>query len=176
MCMMGTAFEYFEFQLFGLFTPVLVTVFLNPALLEHQKYLIGYLLFSLAFIARLAGACTLGYIADHQSRNRALLLALWIMVVSTASIGILPDYQNLGLLGFYLLILLRLFQGFSLGGEFSMGSILLYETHSAPKCGKIWEAAWGCSWRPALLVFLTNTFHWLFCNLMHGACHFLLHF
>jgi len=144
-CVLGTGFEFFEFQLFALLMPIWVSHFFSPTITVSDRYLAGYLLFSVAFAARLLGAMGLGFLADHVGRRTTLFTAMWIMALSTGFMACLPVYAQVGGWALGLLMLCRLGQGFSLGGEFAIGGVLLFENQARPSClGLIWQDLGGC--------------------------------
>lgn len=143
-CLMGTAFEFFEFQIFALLLPFLTVHFFNPKIQFFNQYLEGYLTFGVAFLARPLGGLLLGHIGDHYGRREALLIAMWLMAISTMMIGLLPGYTRIGVAACILLLLCRIVQGLSLGGEFTSGSVFLFENQTKAKCiDLIWQDLGG---------------------------------
>lgn len=132
--MIGTAFEFFEFQVFAMLMPFLTHYFFNPILPASDQYLIGYVAFGIAFIVRPVGGVLFGYIGDYYGRKSAMLSAMWLMAISTVAIGLLPGFTILGHAAFVLLFLCRIAQGLSLGGEYASGGIFLYEHHHKATC------------------------------------------
>ena len=84
-----------------------------------------------AFVVRPIGALLFGYMGDRLGRRATLLWTVGIMGVATGLIGLLPTYAQAGWLGAILLIVLRIVQGLSLGGEWG-GSILIATENSGP--------------------------------------------
>ena len=143
-CLLGTGFEYFEFQLFALLMPIWVSHFFDVTQSVAARYLAGYLLLSVAFVARLLGAIGLGFMADKFGRRVALLTAMWLMAVSTGLIACLPEYALVGAWSTWLLLCCRLGQGLSLGGEFAIGGVLLFEQQTLPRClSMVWQDLGG---------------------------------
>jgi MFS family permease len=91
----------------------------------------AFLTIALAFVVRPIGAVIFGYMGDRLGRRATLLWTVAIMGVATGLIGVLPTYAQAGWLGAILLILLRIVQGLSLGGEWG-GSILIATENSGP--------------------------------------------
>ena len=87
--------------------------------------------FAVGFLARPLGGIFFGYLGDRIGRRNALMITLALMGVATLLIGLLPSYNTIGAAAPALLILLRLVQGFWLGGEFGGVATLLIE--HAPK-------------------------------------------
>jgi MHS family proline/betaine transporter-like MFS transporter len=117
----GNIVEWYDFGLYGLLAPVLASEFFP----SHDRIaaLLGvYGGFAVGFAMRPIGAVVLGRVGDRQGRQRVLLLSVLLMGAATLAIGLLPAYKAIGIWAPILLIMIRLFQGFSVGGEF-VGSV-----------------------------------------------------
>ena len=126
---MGTAFEWYDFFIFGSLAPVISKVFF--AGLEPTQGLIAALaLFAAGFAFRPLGALIFGVIGDRLGRKGAFLITVSLMGGATFLIGLLPTYAQAGVLGPWLLILLRILQGVALGGEY--GGAAIYVAEHAP--------------------------------------------
>src|SRR5215213_2661915 len=126
----GTAFEWYDFFIFGALAQTISKVFF--AGLEPTAALIAALgLFAAGFAFRPLGALIFGVIGDRLGRKGAFLMTVSLMGASTFLIGILPTYQTAGILSPILLILLRIFQGIALGGEYGGAAIYVAE-HAEP--------------------------------------------
>lgn len=126
----GNVVEWYDFGLYGLLAPVLASIFFP----SHDRIaaLLGvYGGFAVGFAMRPIGAIVLGRIGDHRGRQFVLVLSVVIMGVSTVAVGLLPSYAAIGIGAPILLIAIRLFQGFSVGGEF-VGSVT-YLVETAPE-------------------------------------------
>jgi MFS family permease len=125
----GTAFEWYDFFIFGNLASVISKVFF--ANLEPTQALIAALaLFAAAFAFRPLGALIFGVIGDKLGRKGAFLITVSLMGGATFLIGLLPTYSQAGALGPILLILLRILQGIALGGEY--GGAAIYVAEHAP--------------------------------------------
>jgi MFS family permease len=125
----GTAFEWYDFFIFGNLASVISKVFF--ASLEPTQALIAALaLFAAAFAFRPLGALIFGVIGDKLGRKGAFLITVSLMGGATFLIGLLPTYSQAGALGPILLILLRILQGIALGGEY--GGAAIYVAEHAP--------------------------------------------
>lgn len=113
----GNLLEWYDFGLYGLLAPVLASLFF-PGHNRIASLLAVYGGFAGGFAMRPIGAATLGYLADRVGRRFVLVLSVVLMGVSTVAVGVLPTYASVGVWAPILLILIRLFQGFSVGGEF----------------------------------------------------------
>src|ERR671928_42916 len=120
----GTAFEWYDFFIFGNLASVISKVFF--AALEPTQALIAALaLFAAAFAFRPLGALIFGVVGDKLGRKGAFLVTVSMMGTATFLIGLLPTYAQAGTLGPTLLILLRILQGIALGGEYGGRGVLL---------------------------------------------------
>ena len=125
----GTAFEWYDFFIFGNLASVISKVFF--AGLEPTQALIAALaLFAAAFAFRPLGALIFGVVGDKLGRKGAFLVTVSLMGGATFLIGLLPTYAQAGTLGPILLIVLRIIQGIALGGEY--GGAAIYVAEHAP--------------------------------------------
>ena len=125
----GTAFEWYDFFIFGSLAPVISKVFF--AGLDSTSALLAALaLFGAGFVFRPLGALIFGVIGDRLGRKGAFLITVSLMGAATFLIGFLPTYAQAGALGPALLIVLRIFQGIALGGEY--GGAAIYVAEHAP--------------------------------------------
>ena len=125
----GTAFEWYDFFIFGSLAPVISKVFF--AGLDPTPALIAALaLFAVGFAFRPLGALIFGVVGDRMGRKGAFLITVSMMGGATVLIGLLPTYAQAGALGPVLLIVLRILQGIALGGEY--GGAAIYVAEHAP--------------------------------------------
>jgi MFS family permease len=125
----GTAFEWYDFFIFGSLAPVISKVFF--AGLDPTQALIAALgLFAAGFAFRPLGAVIFGVVGDRLGRKGAFLITVSLMGGATFLIGLLPTYAQAGILGPILLIVLRILQGIALGGEY--GGAAIYVAEHAP--------------------------------------------
>jgi MFS family permease len=125
----GTAFEWYDFFIFGSLAPVISKVFF--AGLDPTPALIAALaLFAVGFAFRPLGALIFGVVGDRMGRKGAFLVTVSLMGAATFLIGLLPTYAQAGTLGPWLLIVLRILQGIALGGEY--GGAAIYVAEHAP--------------------------------------------
>lgn len=129
--MVGTSLESFDFYLFAYFSAFFVGPLFFDPLGEFGATSVAFLTIALAFVVRPIGALLFGFMGDRLGRRTTLLWTVGIMGVATGLIGLLPTYAQAGWLGAILLIVLRIVQGLSLGGEWG-GSILIATEHSGP--------------------------------------------
>ncbi|MBV9526745.1 MFS transporter [Sphingomonas sp.] len=125
----GTAFEWYDFFIFGSLAPVIGKAFFSA--LDPTPALIAALgLFAAGFAFRPLGALIFGIVGDRMGRKGAFLVTVSLMGGATFLIGLLPTYAQAGALAPTLLILLRILQGIALGGEYGGAAIYVAE-HSA---------------------------------------------
>jgi MFS family permease len=125
----GTAFEWYDFFIFGSLTPVIAKVFL--AGLDPTSALIAALaLFAVGFAFRPLGAIIFGAMGDRVGRKATFLTTVSLMGGATFAIGLLPTYAQAGVLAPILLVFLRICQGTALGGEYGGAAIYVAE-HAA---------------------------------------------
>ncbi|WP_239453395.1 MULTISPECIES: MFS transporter [Microbacterium] len=129
--MVGTSLESFDFYLFAYFSAFFVGPLFFDPLGAFGATSAAFLTIALAFVVRPVGAIIFGYMGDRVGRRATLLWTVAIMGIATGLIGLLPTYAQAGWIGAVLLILLRIVQGLSLGGEWG-GSILIATENSGP--------------------------------------------
>jgi MHS family proline/betaine transporter-like MFS transporter len=122
----GNVMEWYDFGTYGFFAATLGTQFF-PAHDPTVSLLASFAVFAVGFIARPLGALVFGHIGDKAGRKRALMASVLAMAVPTMLIGLLPTYAQVGLFAPALLVVLRLFQGLAVGGEFTTSMVVLVE-------------------------------------------------
>ena len=127
----GTAFEWYDFFVFGSLTQVISKVFFS-GLPETAGYIAALALFGAGFAFRPLGALVFGRIGDQAGRKGAFLVTVTLMGLATVAIGLLPSYAAAGIIAPALLILMRILQGFGLGGEYGGAAIYVAE-HATPE-------------------------------------------
>lgn len=124
--MVGNILEYYDFMLYSLFVSILAPIFF-PSTDPMAALLSGFGVFALGFLARPIGAIAFGFIGDKWGRKRALSLSILLMAIPTGVIGLLPTYDRIGIFASIALIICRILQGFSAGGEANGASIYTLE-------------------------------------------------
>lgn len=126
----GTFIEWYDFLTFGALAVYFGTLFF-PADNPTAGLLASLATFGVGMVVRPLGAAVFGSLADRYGRRPVFIATLVLMGMATLGVGALPDYASVGLLAPTLLVLLRLLQGFAMGGE--VGGIAVYLTeHAAP--------------------------------------------
>lgn len=127
----GNAMEWFDFGVYGyLATTVGQLFFPSKAGSGGDSLLAAFGVFAIAFIARPLGSLFFGPLGDKIGRNRVLIITITMMAVGTTGVGVLPTYHTVGIWAAILLIITRLIQGFSTGGEY--GGAATFMTESSP--------------------------------------------
>jgi MHS family proline/betaine transporter-like MFS transporter len=122
----GNALEWFDFIVFGLFAGVIGELFFPPS--DPTAQLVrAYGLFAVAYLFRPIGGLVFGVWSDRIGRKRALISIVLMMALGSGLIGIMPTYQTIGAAAPIGLIVARLIQGFSAGGEYSTSTAMLLE-------------------------------------------------
>jgi MFS family permease len=122
----GTMIEWYDFYIFGSLAGVMAPLFYPP---ENQTiaYIAYLATFAVGFVVRPFGALFFGRIGDLVGRKYAFLATLLIMGGATALIGFLPTYQQAGMAAPVILLLIRIFQGLALGGEYGGAAVYVAE-------------------------------------------------
>jgi MFS transporter, MHS family, shikimate and dehydroshikimate transport protein len=125
----GSAIEWYDFILYGTVAALVFPALFFPNSEPATAALASLSTFAVGFIARPIGGIVAGYIGDRYGRKRSLVMTLLIGGLSTFAIGFVPTYATIGLWAPILLVVLRLIQGFGVGGEW--GSAVLMATEHA---------------------------------------------
>ncbi|MBB5416202.1 MHS family proline/betaine transporter-like MFS transporter [Paraburkholderia atlantica] len=122
----GNALEWFDLVVYGFFAVTISKLFF-PAGNDTVSLLLTLGTFGVSFFMRPLGAIVIGAYSDRAGRKAALTLSILLMMSGTLIIAILPTYQSIGLAAPLILVLARLMQGFSAGGEFGSATAFLAE-------------------------------------------------
>lgn len=125
----GNVLEWYDFAVYGYFAAAIGRQFF-PADDPTTSLIAALGVFAAGFLARPLGGILFGHVADRMGRRPALLASVVLMVVPTVLIGLLPTHAQIGLAAPVLLLLLRLLQGLSVGGEYATS--IVYSTEHAP--------------------------------------------
>ena len=131
---LGNALEWFDFTVFGLFAGVIGRLFF-PSGDSANSLLYIFATFGIAFVARPIGGIVFGIYADRWGRKSALVMMIMAMALGTGLIGIVPTYATIGVAAPLTILVARLIQGFSAGGEFGSASAMLIEYAPAGRRG-----------------------------------------
>lgn len=136
---LGTVFEWYDFYLYGSLSAIIAAQFfsgVNPT----AAFIFALLAFAAGFAVRPFGAIFFGRLGDLVGRKYTFLVTILIMGISTFLVGVLPNYAAIGIAAPIALIVLRLFQGLALGGEY--GGAATYVAEHAPHGKRGYFTSW----------------------------------
>ncbi|MEU6700434.1 MFS transporter [Pseudonocardia sp. NPDC046786] len=145
--MLGTTVEWYDYFLYGVAAALVFPMVFFPDSEGAVGILLSMGTFAVGFIARPLGGLVFGHYGDKIGRKKLLVLSLLMMGFATFAIGLLPGYATIGILAPILLVLLRIIQGFALGGEWG-GAVLIVSEHGRPEHRGFW-ASWPQAGAPA---------------------------
>ncbi len=134
--LVGTTIEFYDFYVYATAAVLVFPILFFPTGNETTSLLSSFAVFGAAMVARPIGAVIFGHFGDRFGRKATLVASLLTMGIATFLIGCLPTYNDIGWWAALLLLLLRLFQGFALGGEWSGAALVA--TENAPKGKRAW--------------------------------------
>lgn len=135
----GNALEFFDFTVFGFFAIVIGKNFFSPLNAQGQL-LLSAMTFGVGFLIRPLGGVLIGIYADRAGRRSAMTLTLSLMALGACMVGLAPTYAEIGIAAPCIMIVARLIQGFSAGGEVGPSLVVLLE-HS-PSGSRAWYTSW----------------------------------
>src|SRR5436190_22503706 len=130
----GNVLEWYDFAVYAFVAAILARKFF-PTTDEVTALLSTFLAYGLGFVARPLGGIIIGRLGDTHGRKVALLLTIFLMAAGTVLIGILPTYASIGFAAPALLLVARLMQGFSTGGEWGGPTAFIGEWAPADRRG-----------------------------------------
>ena len=128
--LIGTTIEFYDFYVYATAAVLVFPHLFFPSGNETTALLASFAIFGAAMIARPLGAVFFGHLGDRIGRKTTLVYALLTMGIATVLIGLLPTYHVIGWVAPLLLVILRLAQGFAIGGEWSGAALVA--TENAP--------------------------------------------
>jgi len=156
----GNVLEWYDFALFGFLAPIM-----SPLFFPDSDALVGliktYGVFAAGYLMRPLGGMVFGYIGDRVGRVKALRISVAMMAIPTMLVGLLPTYEQVGAWAAALLIILRLIQGVSVGGELVGSMTYLVETADKKRRGltgswSLFGASFGILLGSAVVSVLTD--------------------
>lgn len=137
----GNALEWYDILIYGTMAVIIAKLFF-PVENQTVSLLITFATFGVSFFMRPLGAVIIGIYSDRVGRKAALTLSIFLMMIGTLMIAIMPTYAQIGLWAPLGLVLARLIQGFSAGGEFGSSTTFLVE-HAPHRRGffSSWQVA-----------------------------------
>ena len=130
----GTTIEYYDFSCYGLAASLIFPKLFFSSDDPTLAAVLSLATFAVGYVARPVGAIVFGHFGDRIGRKTALVFTLILMGASTFLIGLMPTYDQIGAAAPVILVLARLLQGFSVGGEYG-GAVLMTVEHSGRKSG-----------------------------------------
>ncbi len=122
----GNVLEWYDFAVYAYLAGVIGKNFF-PSDNEITSLLATFAVFGVGFVVRPLGGIVIGWIGDQKGRKVSLLLTIFLMAAGTVLIGIIPSYRSIGVAAAVLLVLARLLQGFSAGGEWGGSTAFIVE-------------------------------------------------
>src|SRR5246127_2146972 len=123
----GSALEYYGFFIYATGASLIFPQLFFPSNNPTVAIVASLATYGVGYVARPIGAFVLGHWGDTHGRKTVLLVCMFVMGFSTMAVGLLPTYQQAGMLAPVLLVLLRLVQGFAVAGEISGASSMILE-------------------------------------------------
>lgn len=144
--LIGTTIEWYDFFLYGSAAALVFNTLFFPTSDPLVGTLIAFVTYAIGFLARPLGGVVFGHFGDKIGRKKLLVVSLLMMGGATFAMGLLPTYGTIGVAAPILLTVLRLIQGFALGGEWG-GAVLIVSEHGGPEHRGFW-ASWPQSGAP----------------------------
>lgn len=155
-CLVGTSIEWYDFFIYGTASALFLPKLFFPSVDPVAATLLSYSTFALAFVVRPIGGLIFGHFGDRIGRKALLVATIILMGTATTVIGFLPTYASIGVAAPLLLVLLRVLQGISVGGEYG-GAVLMAVEHS--ESGRLgYYGSWVQMGSPAGLILANAVF------------------
>jgi metabolite-proton symporter len=138
--LIGTTIEWYDFFLYGSAAALVFNKLFFPSFDPLVGTLLAFATYAVGFVARPLGGIVFGHFGDRIGRKKLLMWSLVMMGLATVLIGLLPGYDAIGIWAPIGLIVLRVFQGFAVGGEWG-GAVLMAAEHGDAKRRGYW-ASW----------------------------------
>jgi MFS family permease len=143
----GSLIEWYDFFVFASAAVLVFDRVFFPAVDPLNGVLLSLMTYAIGFVTRPVGGLVFGVLGDRYGRKRVLIWSLLLMGAATMGVGLLPGYASIGIAAPALLVLLRLIQGFAVGGE--VGGALLLVAESLPAERRGYWSAWPMIGGPA---------------------------
>jgi MFS transporter, MHS family, shikimate and dehydroshikimate transport protein len=158
----GTTIEWYDYFLYGTAAALVFDKLFFPNMDPFAAKMAAFATFAVGFFARPLGGIVFGHFGDKIGRKSMLVTTLMLMGIATFLIGVLPTYESIGVAAPVLLVLLRIVQGFGVGGEWG-GAVLMAVEH-----GHTGRRGYNASWVQAGVpvgLLLANGAYWLFSSM-----------
>ena len=136
----GNVLEWYDFAVYGFFAPIIARQFF-PSEDPTLSLIAAFGAFAAGFLMRPVGAALFGHIGDRFGRGRSLVLSVMLMAIPTFLIGLLPNYESIGMAAAILMVVLRMAQGVAVGGEYTSSIVFLAE--KAPEGRRAFFSSWA---------------------------------
>jgi MHS family proline/betaine transporter-like MFS transporter len=133
----GNMLEWYDFSVFGYFSDIIGVVFFPPNQKGHAALIESFAVFGGAFLVRPIGGAIIGHMGDNHGRKSALETSILLMAFPTFALGCLPSFATVGWVSPVLLVIMRLLQGLSVGGQL-MSSVVFTLERTDKKHWGIW--------------------------------------
>ncbi|MHC5224747.1 MFS transporter [Ignatzschineria sp. LJL83] len=153
---LGTMIEWYDFYIYAFASAMIFGTLFFETESAFIATMASFATFAIGLLVRPIGAVFFGHLGDKIGRKKSLVITLFMMGISTIGIGFLPTYAQIGIGAPVLLIILRIIQGLSVGGEWG-GAVLIAAEH-APKNRKTFFASFAQLGSPAGLILATIAF------------------
>jgi MHS family proline/betaine transporter-like MFS transporter len=173
----GNILEYYDFTVYSVFSSSIGHAFF-PAQSEFSQILLSLAVFAIGFVTRPIGGILFGYIGDRYGRRISLMISILGMTIPTFTIGVIPNYLEIGIYAPIILIIMRLIQGLCLSGEGAGTAIFVLEHHKNLRPGLTTGLVHGSNIAGTLIAsfvgivieqyFFGITFAWRFAFILGG--------
>lgn len=136
----GNAMEWFDFGIYSYLAATIGKVFF-PEFTGPTQLIYSLATFAIAFLVRPIGGIFFGTIGDRIGRKKVLTFTLLLMALATLGIGLIPGYTSIGVTAPILLLIARLVQGFSTGGEYAGAMTFIAESSPDKQRGRLVQRA-----------------------------------
>ncbi|KAG7367187.1 general substrate transporter [Nitzschia inconspicua] len=141
----GNILEWYDFAAFGYLSDILGRVFFPNDQSVDTSVMESFAVFGAAFLMRPIGGLVIGYIGDVYGRKYALEISIFLMAAATTAMGCLPTYKQVGNSAIFLLLVVRMLQGLSVGGQLMSSLVFTLEGHSEKMWGLYGSFVMACA-------------------------------
>ncbi|MBP1326189.1 metabolite-proton symporter [Leucobacter exalbidus] len=163
--LIGTTIEFYDFYVYATAAVLVFPHLFFPTGNETTALLASFATFGAAMLARPVGAIFFGHLGDRVGRKTTLVASLLTMGIATFLIGLLPTHAQIGPWAAVLLLLMRLVQGFAIGGEWSGAALVA--TENAPKGKRAWYGTFPQLGAPIGFIIANMLFYVINLSLAH---------
>jgi metabolite-proton symporter len=163
--LVGTTIEFYDFYVYATAAVLVFPILFFPTGNDTTALLSSFAVFGAAMVARPIGAIIFGHFGDRFGRKATLVASLLTMGIATFLIGCLPTFDDIGWWAALLLLVLRLAQGFALGGEWSGAALVA--TENAPKGKRAWYGTFPQLGAPIGFIIANSVFLAIYFALPH---------